>query len=100
DSAKSRNALGYIYLKEKQYNQAQVEFEKAIQLDPSFDSPYENLAELALYNGYSDQAIQLYEKAEKLNPTRAYTYIRLAQLYVQYQQDNQQAQEVLQDGIQ
>jgi Flp pilus assembly protein TadD len=99
DSAISRNALGYIYLKQHNIPQAQVEFEKAIHLNPYFDSPYANLAEIVLHNGDSETAIKFYEKAKRLNPNRAFTYLRLAQLYITYQQDTQKAQETLQEGI-
>lgn len=100
DSAKTRNALGFIYTKEKQYTKARQEFEKAIFLDPTFDSPYANLAELNLINGsgYAN-AIQLYQKALQLNPERPYLYIRLGELYIKGQNDTSDAISIWTKGL-
>jgi outer membrane PBP1 activator LpoA protein len=42
----------------------------------------------------------MYNSAKSYNSARAYTYLRLAQIYIKYKNDPQQAQEVLQEGLQ
>lgn len=98
DSARSRNALGLLYFQQGKQAQAEHDFEKANQLDPTFDSPYMNLAELNIMqtNDYT-KAIQLYQKATEVNNNRAYTFIRLGQLYL-HVNDKADAVEIWQKG--
>lgn len=98
-SAKSYNAIGFIYLNQNRFDEAKEEFEKAIKLDPSNESPYMNYAELALANGFSAQAIKLYEQAGKLAPDRGLIYIRLGQLYLQYENNPSKARTIWQEGV-
>jgi len=98
DSAHSRNAIGYILLKEGKTDQAEGQFTKAIQLDNAFDSPYMNLGEISLSKGDLETAIDLYKKALSLNSGRAFTYIRLGQLYLK-NNDVQDAKAVWQNGL-
>lgn len=94
DSAHSRNAIGYIMLREKKIEQAIDQFEKAIQIDSSFESPYMNLAEISLLNNKPQEAADLYQKALKLNETRAYIYMRLGQIYLTYLNNPIKAREI------
>lgn len=80
DSSQSRNAIGYIYLQDKKIDLAEKQFEKAIAINPDFESPYMNLAEIAVYNGDYEKAIDLYQKAYTLNPKREFIQIRLQEL--------------------
>lgn len=100
DSARSRNGLGYVYIVQKNYPEAEAQFEKAILLDPQFDLPYISLADLLVHEGNASTATILYEAARKINPQRAITYISLAQVYIQYQQNPQKAQAILLQGLQ
>lgn len=86
DSSQSRNAIGYIYLQKKNVQDASNEFEKAIQLDPSFESPYMNLGEIAAYNRDYTNAIALYQKAQELAPERRFIPMRISQLQALQQQ--------------
>lgn len=80
DSARSRNAIGFLLLKAGKFEEGRSEFERAVKLDPGFESPYMNLAELAVKDGNKQKAIELYETALKLAPDRGLIYIRLGQL--------------------
>lgn len=99
DSARSRNAIGYILLKEKKVDEAKQQFEKAVQINKTFDSPYLNLAEIYISENDPQKAVSLYEKALTLNPDRAFTYIRLGQIYLNFLQNPTKARETWQKGL-
>lgn len=99
DSARSHNAIGFIYLKQNKFDLAKDEFVKALSLDPTFESPYMNLAELAAKDQDLDQAINLYQKALSLAPDRGLIYIRLGQLTLQQSGDLVKARQIWQDGL-
>lgn len=98
DSARTRNAIGFLLLKQDKIDQAKTEFEKAIALDPAFESPYMNIAEIAAAKGDSNTAIYLYLEALKRAPDRGLIYIRLGQLYRDIR-DMKSAMRVWQTGI-
>jgi adenylate cyclase len=60
--------LGWIYLWKKQHDQAIAETERAIALDPNFVSGYVQLADIWNFTGHPEKAIELAEKAMRLNP--------------------------------
>lgn len=99
DSARSRNAVGFIYLGQKRFDEAQVQFKMAIKLDPTFESPYMNLAEMAVANGDYLNGILFYQKAQKLSPDRGLIYIRMGQLYIEGYNDRINAKKVWQEGV-
>ena len=100
DSARSRNAIGLILSQQKEYGKAQKEFEKAIELDPAFESPYMNLAEIEIIlNKNYDQALKLYTKALSISPDRPFIYLRLGQLYIEGFNDRQKAQDIWKKGL-
>ncbi len=99
DSARSRNVIGSIYLQQKKYSEAQDQFKKAIALDPTFESPYMNLAWFAIRDGDDDTAIELYKKAMNLAPDRGLIYINLGKIYLKGKQDPVSAKNVWQLGL-
>lgn len=99
DSALSRNALAYLYMRETRYEEARRELEQAIAINPDFDSPYMNLGELAAHDGNYKEAIRLYQKALSLGPDRGFTYIRLGQMYIEGFDDTIRAQIIWQRGL-
>ena len=98
DSSRSRNAIGFIYLQQSKFDLAKEQFIKAQSLDPSFESPYMNLAELSAKDQDLEQAISLYNKALELAPDRGLIYIRLGQLYLQ-KGDVAYAKQIWQEGV-
>jgi adenylate cyclase len=60
--------LGYIYLCQKQYDQALVEGERAIALDPHDATGYTLLAVALSYVGKSDEALRMVEQALRRKP--------------------------------
>lgn len=99
DSAKTRNALGYLMAKQGDLQAAKIQFEQAIKLAYWEESAYMNLGELMAHDGELDQAIGLYRQAIKLAPNRGLGYIRLGQLLVQ-QGKISDAKSVWSSGIQ
>ena len=61
-------ALGYVYAYQKQYDQAKVEIERAIALEPNFAWGYTVQADLLSFVGRSEEAIGLVEKAMRIDP--------------------------------
>lgn len=100
DSAKSRNAIGYIYLQEGKYDEAEQEFNRALELDRTNESPYMNLAELAAKDNNLDEAITLYKQALSWAPDRGLIYIRLGQLTLQSTGNLEAARTIWQEGLQ
>ena len=60
--------LGYIYLWQKQYEQAIVEMERAIALDPHNATGYALLAEVLSFVGRSEEAVRMVEQALRRKP--------------------------------
>ncbi len=87
-SARTSNALGYIYLQQGEYEKAIERFEDAVSRDATFESPLMNLAELALKDGDRTKAIDLYRKALSLADDRGLIYIRLGELLLQQSKNN------------
>lgn len=100
DSAKSRNNIGFILAKQGKFQEAENEFRKAIDIDPTQESAYMNLAELMVRNHNLSDAIALYEKAEVLAPNRGLIYIRLGQLTLQQEGNKDKAKAIWEDGLQ
>jgi TolB-like protein/class 3 adenylate cyclase/predicted Zn-dependent protease len=61
--------LGYIYLWQKQYEQALTETERAIALDPNEAWSYATLAEVLSRVGRSEEALRMVEQALRRKPT-------------------------------
>jgi tetratricopeptide (TPR) repeat protein len=99
DSAKSRNALGYLLLQKGEFDKAQAEFEKATFVDPQDESPYMNLGELAVRAGNLDLAISLYQKAKTIAPDRGLIYIRLGQIMIADNQSPDKAKAIWEEGL-
>ena len=59
--------LGYVYLWQKQYEQAITEMERAIALNPD-DSGYVGLANTLGWMGRSEEALQMIEQALRRQP--------------------------------
>jgi adenylate cyclase len=60
--------LGRLYLRKKQYDEAIAECERAVAMAPSSASAHANLAYVLECAGRPEEAISLYEKANRLSP--------------------------------
>lgn len=99
-SARTSNAIGFLLLKENRFAEAKARFEEARNLDPTFESPYMNLAELAAKDGKIDEAIALYYQAQKRAFDRGLIYIRLGQLILRQTGDRARVKKIWESGIQ
>lgn len=99
DSGHTRNAIGYIELKKGNFDDARKQFELAIPLDPSFESPLMNLAEIAAKDGDLNSALTLYQHAQKLAPDRGLIYVRLGQLMLARGDDRESVRAIWQQGV-
>jgi tetratricopeptide (TPR) repeat protein len=99
-SAKNENAIGYILLGKKDYNNARSMFLEAIAADPTFESPYMNLGELEAKDGRLENAIALYQTAKSYADDRGLIYIRLGTLMLQNGSGPTEVKKVWQEGVQ
>lgn len=60
--------LGRIYLDKMQHDQAITEAERAIALDPNWADGYAELALILAWSGRAEEAVELANKAVRLNP--------------------------------
>jgi adenylate cyclase len=63
--------LGYVYLCQKQYEQAMAELERAIALDPNLADGYAGLAEVLSRVGRPEEAMRMVEQALRRKPFAA-----------------------------
>lgn len=98
-SAHTSNAIGFILMQKGRFDEAKERFNSAIDQDPTFESPYMNLAELAAKDGDLDKAISLYTKAQYLAEDRGLIYVRLGQLVLERSGDKERARKTWELGI-
>ena len=72
---------GGLYKKLKLYDKALKDFERAIQLDPLYESPYEERGNVYAEVKNYDKALDDYAKAIELNPKYGFTYESRAKVY-------------------
>jgi adenylate cyclase len=71
----AHSLLGHVYLWKRQFDQAVIEKERAIALDPNDADGYADLAEVMVWTGRPEEAIGLVEKAMRLNPNDLVHYL-------------------------
>ena len=74
--------LGQAFQREKKNQEAQVEFEKAIQLDPNFASPINGLAYIYSAQGLYDKAIEALQRYAALSPGDANPFDSMGEIYL------------------
>jgi tetratricopeptide (TPR) repeat protein/TolB-like protein len=62
------NHYGYTLIDHGLFTEAEREFRAYIRVSPDEANPYDSLAELFLMTGRPDQAIELYDRALRINP--------------------------------
>jgi adenylate cyclase len=70
----AHRVLGYVYVWNKQHDQAIAEAERAIALDPNDARGYATLAEIVAFAGRPQDAFGLVEKALRLDPQQQADY--------------------------
>jgi len=98
-SAVSLNALGFMLLEEKKFDEAKTLFIQALETAPYSAAPKMNLAELSVKYGDLNQAIELYRQAIRDEPERGLAYLRLGQLIIQSGGSENEAREIWQKGL-
>lgn len=90
EGARAPYYLGCLYYDKRQYDLAIECWERATELDPAFPTVWRNLA-LARFNKQNrhEEALELMEKAFRLNPTDARILMELDQLYRRMQKPHQ-----------
>jgi adenylate cyclase len=71
----AHTTLGYVYLWQKQHDQAIAAVKQAIALDPNFAQAYVNLGHFLVYAGRPEETVELVKKAMRLNPHYPATYL-------------------------
>ncbi len=65
------NNLGILFVRKKDYAQAEEQFKTCIRLTPSFDQSYLNLARLYMMRGDKENARQIVSELLRLQPENA-----------------------------
>ena len=99
-SAVATNALGFMLLEDKKYDEAKKYFLEALQISPSAAAPKMNLAELSAKDGDYKEAISLYRQAIADEPDRGLAYLRLGQLIIDSGGSGEEAKSIWEKGLQ
>ena len=75
------NLLGQLWGHDKNYAQAEQEYRRAIELDPSLFPAYLNLAAIYLHLGKQDQAVKEYETVLAKNPNAIQAHMMLGMIH-------------------
>ncbi|MCX6761936.1 MAG: tetratricopeptide repeat protein [Candidatus Moranbacteria bacterium] len=75
------NNMGDVYARRKDYDQAILEFKKAIEINPRYADAYHNMANTYEALGKTNEAIANYQKALELNPKLWQSDQNLATIY-------------------
>ena len=74
------NARGVVYFELKEFTNASLDYDRAIQLKPDFYRPYYNRALLKIAQNNTDGALKDFAEAIKLNGKNAEIYVSRGQL--------------------
>ena len=87
-----------LYLKNKQFSEAIITFEKTITYDPDYCEAYINLAIAYAQSGENQKAIQTLKKVLKKDSGKDYlAYLNMAQVYKRF--DNEKAEQAYKAAI-
>jgi Tfp pilus assembly protein PilF len=76
----AHNNIGVIYLNQGKLQQAQIEFEKELKINPNYDLALTNLGIVFYRQNKLDQAAFYYQKAIMINPS-SQNYLALVEIY-------------------
>jgi len=77
------NGLGNAYLKFKDWEKAELYFQKAMKFGPTYAFSYNNLANLYVLQGKNDEALPLLLTAMRYDPNSAYINYNIGNLYLE-----------------
>ena len=78
---RTHNILGMAYTIVGSFNEAEIQFKKAIELQPEYSQAYFNLGTFYQSQGKNTQALEYYEKASKLDPDSVDTYMNIGYIH-------------------
>lgn len=73
---------GKVYMEEKNYEKARIEFKNVLQIDPKFAEAYFLMGQLEEKNKELGKSLGNYRKAIELDPKHTLAKIKLAKIYV------------------
>ena len=73
--------LAEIYITQKQYKEAEQALHKAVEVNPTWNIPYQNLANICLVRGDFSSAEKAYQQGLKAIPDDPQLLISMAQMY-------------------
>ena len=73
---------GKVYLNDKNYEKARIEFKNVLQIDPKYAEAYYYMGQLSEENKDFNKAFSNYRKAIELNPKYTLSKINLSRIYV------------------
>ncbi|MGA2141804.1 MAG: tetratricopeptide repeat protein, partial [Brevinematales bacterium] len=73
--------LGFLYLKQDNYDTALKNFKKTLDLDPKSDTAYKGMGDAYSKSGLYDDAISAYKSCLGINPTDYETMAELGKIY-------------------
>jgi len=74
---------GFQLFAKREYDKAKDNFEKALEIDDTYEAAYSALSETLNRQGLVDEAIEIVKKWIKVNPKDALAHTALSRLYVQ-----------------
>ncbi len=77
----SYNNLGYIFLKKKNYDAAELNFKKYVEVAPDDPNAYDSLGDYYSERGKTDEAMAQYQQALEVDSTFSPSRFKLAQAY-------------------
>lgn len=70
------------YIKNSEYNKAQIELKNLLQMDPDNDSVYCELGDIYLRLKDDEHAVDAFQRAVKINPDNLKARLRMGQIYL------------------
>ena len=95
-TAEAHTFLGWTYSFQRKYREAIAECRKAIEVDPDFGNPYNDIGAYLIELGRDQEAIDWLERAKTARryEPRHYPYFNLARIYVKHHKTREAIREL------